>query len=183
MLTAKSLRVIPPLSRLGVHHSTTASRALPSTSAFIPLSQEYLPSYIAKDRKDSPLLSRNDLQSKLDVGVKDSAHPLSIPSIDWERHSLDQAETILSHAAATTGIAMADNLRHAAPFKAIRALFDKLYVGPALGQRLNATYPKRGVFKHAGLSNATVDQKVRCLICTSQKLHLIVRYTVIQGND
>jgi hypothetical protein len=46
-----------------------------------------------------------------------------------------------------------------APHSSISALFDRLNASPELATRLNATYPKRGVFKTAGLTNALADQK------------------------
>ncbi|KAF8588991.1 hypothetical protein K439DRAFT_492610 [Ramaria rubella] len=69
-------------------------------------------------------------------------------------------DTDISHAAATTGIASFASLGIAAPFSAITALFDRLATEPHLAARLNATYPKRGVYKTAGLHKTDVDQKL-----------------------
>jgi hypothetical protein len=48
------------------------------------------------------------------------------------------------------------------PIAAIQSLFAKLYADSSLATRLNATYPKRGVFKAACLSptaSPNIDQK------------------------
>ncbi|KAK6512338.1 hypothetical protein TWF481_001226 [Arthrobotrys musiformis] len=45
------------------------------------------------------------------------------------------------------------------PFTAIRTLFDHLRSNPAAAASLNATYPKRGIFKSAALTNKLSDQK------------------------
>ncbi|KAK7427738.1 hypothetical protein QQZ08_005676 [Neonectria magnoliae] len=46
-----------------------------------------------------------------------------------------------------------------APFEAIRRLFDYLKTHPEMESSLNATYPKRGIFKTAATYNAASDQK------------------------
>ncbi|KAF5007719.1 hypothetical protein FDECE_5967 [Fusarium decemcellulare] len=46
-----------------------------------------------------------------------------------------------------------------APFGAIRRLFDYLRANPENASSLNATYPKRGIFKTAATHNASSDQK------------------------
>ncbi|KAJ4169276.1 hypothetical protein NW754_001388 [Fusarium falciforme] len=46
-----------------------------------------------------------------------------------------------------------------APFDAIRRLFDHLRANPENASSLNATYPKRGIFKTAATHNASSDQK------------------------
>ncbi|KAJ4185975.1 hypothetical protein NW759_016959 [Fusarium solani] len=46
-----------------------------------------------------------------------------------------------------------------APFDAIRRLFDHLRANPENASFLNATYPKRGIFKTAATHNASSDQK------------------------
>ena len=51
------------------------------------------------------------------------------------------------------------NLNIAAPFDAIRHLFDYLRKHPEAASALNATYPKRGIVKTAASHNATSDQK------------------------
>lgn len=51
------------------------------------------------------------------------------------------------------------NLDVQAPFPAIRALFDYLYAHPEDVQKLNATYPRRGVMKTAALHKTQSDQK------------------------
>ena len=67
----------------------------------------------------------------------------------------------IAHAASTTGIYTlpASELSLKAPLTSISALFDRLNASSELATRLNATYPKRGVFKTAGLTNALADQK------------------------
>ena len=66
----------------------------------------------------------------------------------------------ISHAATTTGIASFTSLGISAPFDAIKVLFDRLAADSHLASRINATYPKRGVYKTAGLHKSDVDQKV-----------------------
>ncbi|KAH8655719.1 hypothetical protein BX600DRAFT_526047 [Xylariales sp. PMI_506] len=46
-----------------------------------------------------------------------------------------------------------------APFDAIRRLFDHLQTNPEIASSLNATYPRRGIFKTAATHNASSDQK------------------------
>jgi hypothetical protein len=46
-----------------------------------------------------------------------------------------------------------------APFESIRRLFDHLQNNPEHASALNATYPKRGIFKTAAASNGLSDQK------------------------
>ena len=46
-----------------------------------------------------------------------------------------------------------------APFTAIRTLFDYLHSNQEDADALNATYPKRGIFKTAATQNAVSDQK------------------------
>ncbi|KAI5918994.1 oxidoreductase [Camillea tinctor] len=47
-----------------------------------------------------------------------------------------------------------------APFESIGCLFDYLRANPAHADALNATYPTRGVFKTAAVSNGSSDQKL-----------------------
>ncbi|KAI2467719.1 Clavaminate synthase-like protein [Annulohypoxylon bovei var. microspora] len=47
-----------------------------------------------------------------------------------------------------------------APFPAIRQLFDHLRATPSAASALNASYPSRGVFKTAAISNGSSDQKL-----------------------
>lgn len=44
-----------------------------------------------------------------------------------------------------------------APFSTIRRIFDHLRAHPRLAASLNATYPLRGVFKIAAISNPLAD--------------------------
>ena len=70
--------------------------------------------------------------------------------------------TDIAHAASTTGIYTLPATELSAlkaPHSSISTLFDRLNASPELATRLNATYPKRGVFKTAGLTNALADQK------------------------
>lgn len=46
-----------------------------------------------------------------------------------------------------------------APFEAIRQLFHHLRANPDIAAALNATYPKRGIFKTTATHNATYNQK------------------------
>ena len=66
----------------------------------------------------------------------------------------------ISHAATTTGIVSFTSLGISAPFNSIKALFDRLAAEPHLAARINETYPKRGVYKAAGLHKPDVDQKI-----------------------
>jgi isopenicillin N synthase-like dioxygenase len=68
----------------------------------------------------------------------------------------------MAHAASTKGIYTLPASELSAiktPLSSISTLFDRLNASPELVARLNATYPKRGVFKTAGLTNALADQK------------------------
>jgi len=70
--------------------------------------------------------------------------------------------TDIAHAALTTGIytlPASELSALKAPLSSVSTLFDRLNASPELATRLNATYPKRGVFKTAGLTNALADQK------------------------
>ncbi|KAJ5087557.1 hypothetical protein N7456_011173 [Penicillium angulare] len=51
------------------------------------------------------------------------------------------------------------NLDAKAPFHAIKKLFDRLHTHPEDVDKLNATYPRRGVMKTAALKKAEADQK------------------------
>jgi hypothetical protein len=66
----------------------------------------------------------------------------------------------IAHAASTTGIASFASLGISAPFDSIQVLFNRLAAEPHLAARINATYPKRGVYKTAGLHKPDVDQKI-----------------------
>ncbi|CAI6338006.1 unnamed protein product [Periconia digitata] len=76
--------------------------------------------------------------------------------------SSQEAHDKLSDAAKTTGAALVSNLPTRPPIAAIQRLFEKLYADSSLASRLNATYPKRGVFKDACLApgaSTKIDQK------------------------
>jgi hypothetical protein len=76
--------------------------------------------------------------------------------------SAEDAYRTLSTAARSTGVALITNLPVRPPITAIQQLFERLYTNSSLASRLNATYPKRGVFKAACLQPAAsrgIDQK------------------------
>lgn len=91
-----------------------------------------------------------------------SQHDECFQIIDLAAETSEHAYEKLSQAATTTGVALISGLPVRTPIAAIRNLFARLYANRALASRLNATYPKRGVFKDACLApNASpqIDQK------------------------
>ena len=92
--------------------------------------------------------------------VINDVHPFEM--IDLGSASPEHAYRALSKAASTTGVALIKNLPVYPPITAIQNLFTRLYADPVLASRLNATYPKRGVFKAACIDPASspkIDQK------------------------
>ena len=86
-----------------------------------------------------------------------------LPTIDFTSSTEQEAYNLLSLAAHTTGAALISNLTFETPIFSIQRLFDALYSSPTLAARLNATYPKRGVFKYASLDPSKpsgIDEKV-----------------------
>lgn len=82
--------------------------------------------------------------------------------IDLVAVSSEEAYEKLSQAARTTGVALISSLPVRPPIAAIQRLFARLNADPSLASRLNATYPKRGVFKDACLApdaSPQIDQK------------------------
>ena len=82
--------------------------------------------------------------------------------IDLASVSSEDAYCALAKAAGTTGVAFINSLPIRPPIAAIQRLFVRLYADPSLASRLNATYPKRGVFKASCLNPASspkIDQK------------------------
>ncbi|KAF2844269.1 hypothetical protein T440DRAFT_377245, partial [Plenodomus tracheiphilus IPT5] len=74
----------------------------------------------------------------------------------------EEAYQKLSQAARTTGVILVSNLPKRPPIAAIQSLFVELYADRSLASWLNATYPKRDVFKDACLApdaSPQVDQK------------------------
>lgn len=93
------------------------------------------------------------------TAIKD-VRPLDV--IDLSSVSSPDAYRALSKAAGTTGVALINNLPVRPPITAIQNLFARLYADPSLASRLNATYPKCGVFKASCLDPAAspkIDQK------------------------
>ncbi|KAH5751091.1 hypothetical protein HBI16_250500 [Parastagonospora nodorum] len=91
-----------------------------------------------------------------------SQHDETFETIDLTAVTSEEAYQKLSQAARTTGVMLVSNLPRRPPVAAIQSLFARLYADRSLAARLNATYPKRGVFKDACLApNASpqVDQK------------------------
>jgi hypothetical protein len=91
-----------------------------------------------------------------------SQHDETFDTIDLSAVSSGEAYEKLSHAARTTGVILISNLPQRPPIAAIQSLFARLYADRSLVSRLNATYPKRGVFKDACLApdaSPQVDQK------------------------
>ncbi|KAH7093274.1 hypothetical protein FB567DRAFT_557260 [Paraphoma chrysanthemicola] len=89
-----------------------------------------------------------------------SAEPFG--TIDFTSVSKEESYRVLSNAATTTGVALISALPVRPPMAAIQALFARLYADAVLVSRLNATYPKRGVFKNACLApdaSSKIDQK------------------------
>ncbi|KAI2475641.1 Oxidoreductase 2OG-Fe oxygenase family [Pyrenophora tritici-repentis] len=83
-------------------------------------------------------------------------------TIDLTVASPEEAYQRLSQAASTTGVALISSLPVRPPISAIQNLFTRLYAERSLASRLNATYPKRGVFKDACLvpdASPEIDQK------------------------
>jgi hypothetical protein len=92
--------------------------------------------------------------------------------IDLGSVSLMDAYRVLSKAAGITGVALISNLPVHSSITAIQNLFTRLYVDSSLASRLNATYPKRGIFKACCLDPAvsfkidqkmTIDLSINCL--------------------
>lgn len=101
--------------------------------------------------------------------------PSTLPTIDLRKASSEAAFDTLSKAAGTTGVALINNLPVRPPIAAIQRLFASLYASPSLTARLNATYPKRGVFKAACLSpssNPAIDQKTTIDLSVRRLQHL-----------
>lgn len=99
--------------------------------------------------------------ASLDQHREAPIHPNSVyPILAAFASDLNAHQADISHAAVTTGIASFASLGISAPFDAIQALFDRLAAEPHLASRLNATYPKRGVYKTAGIDKPDVDQKL-----------------------
>lgn len=74
----------------------------------------------------------------------------------------EDAYLALAKAAGTTGVALINSLPIRPPIAAIQKLFVRLNADPSLASRLNATYPKRGVYKASCLNPASspkIDQK------------------------
>jgi isopenicillin N synthase-like dioxygenase len=99
---------------------------------------------------------------------------LSIPIVDFSKHTSVAAQQIFSTAATTTGLIFIRNLPMGPNFAEVQHLFDNLYQNPLLAARLNSTYPKRGVFKIAGrLSyDETVDEKVTIDLSAQRLEHM-----------
>ncbi|KAI8940371.1 hypothetical protein NX059_004064 [Plenodomus lindquistii] len=107
-------------------------------------------------------------QTSLSVGglstacTVSSQHDETFDTIDLTAVTSEQAYHKLSQAARTTGVALVSNLPKRPPIAAIQKLFARLYGDPSLASRVNATYPKRGVFKSACLApdaSPQIDQK------------------------
>ncbi|KAF8241781.1 Clavaminate synthase-like protein [Wilcoxina mikolae CBS 423.85] len=82
-----------------------------------------------------------------------------IPAISYINTPHPTALHHLTTAAKTHGLAAITSLP-TPPFTSIQHLFDTLLTNPALAASLNATYPTRGIFKHAALTNPNCDQKL-----------------------
>ena len=95
-----------------------------------------------------------------DLAIVDDANPFDV--INLGSVSPEEAYLAFSKAAGSTGVALINNLPIRPPISAIQKLFKRLYADPSLASRLNATYPKRGVFKASCLDSASspkIDQK------------------------
>lgn len=91
-----------------------------------------------------------------------SQHDEAFDTIDLTAVTAEEAYQKLSQAASTRGVALVSNLPERPPIAAIQRLFARLYADRELASRLNATYPKRGVFKDACLApdaSPQIDQK------------------------
>jgi hypothetical protein len=91
-----------------------------------------------------------------------SEHDETFDTIDLTAVTSEEAYQKLSQAARTTGVTLVSNLHKRPPIAAIQSLFARLYADRSLASRLNATYPKRGVFKDACLApdaSPQIDQK------------------------
>eukprot|EP00274_Cyanoptyche_gloeocystis_P004132 CAMPEP_0196653570 /NCGR_PEP_ID=MMETSP1086-20130531/3212_1 /TAXON_ID=77921 /ORGANISM="Cyanoptyche gloeocystis , Strain SAG4.97" /LENGTH=369 /DNA_ID=CAMNT_0041984845 /DNA_START=180 /DNA_END=1289 /DNA_ORIENTATION=+ len=72
----------------------------------------------------------------------------------------------LQRTAYSSGVALLRDLGVNVPLANIKRLFDRIYTNPAIIDRLNALYPKRGIFKDAALRgettimNTVIDRKV-----------------------
>jgi hypothetical protein len=91
-----------------------------------------------------------------------SQQDVTFDTIDLTAVTPEEAYQKLSQAARTTGVILVSNLPKRPPIAAIQRLFARLYADPLLALRLNATYPKRGVFKDACLApdaSPQIDQK------------------------
>ncbi|KAF2023336.1 Clavaminate synthase-like protein [Setomelanomma holmii] len=96
------------------------------------------------------------------VSSTTSVHDKTFDVIDLTTVSSEEAYQKLSQAARTTGVALISSLPVRPPIAAIQRLFARLYADCSLASRLNATYPKRGVFKNACLApdaSLRIDQK------------------------
>jgi hypothetical protein len=82
-----------------------------------------------------------------------------IPTISYTSTPHPTALDLLTTAAKTHGLAAITSLP-TPPFTSIQHLFQTLLTNPALAASLNATYPTRGIFKHAALTNPSCDQKL-----------------------
>ena len=101
-----------------------------------------------------------DAKSDSSSVVINDFNPLDV--IDLGSVSSEDAYNALSKAAGTTGVALINSLPVHPPIAAIQNLFTRLYAKPSLVSRLNATYPKRGIFKASCLDPAAspnIDQK------------------------
>jgi hypothetical protein len=74
--------------------------------------------------------------------------------------------TDIAHTVTTTGITLFTSLGISAPFDVIKVLFNHL------AARMNATYPKHGVYKAAGLHKPDVDQKITVDLSAVRLEHL-----------
>ncbi|KAF8242782.1 Clavaminate synthase-like protein [Wilcoxina mikolae CBS 423.85] len=94
-----------------------------------------------------------------------------IPTISYTSTPHPTALHLLTTAAKTHGLAAITSLP-TPPFTSIQHLFDTLLTNPALAASLNATYPTRGIFKHAALTNPTCDQKLTIDLSRARVSHI-----------